>query len=279
MQGQKMPQTQQRQGGGREGGDRRTAEERRISLAINSFQRDYNSTQETRQESDAKHFKWSRRAAKAAIGYTIFTACLLGLAVYSSIQTWNAIDAANRAADAATKQAGIAEDTEIRQLRPYLHILPGDTNWAANADGTIQISEKPLLKVAGQTPAGQVAIAWKLKIDVFPIVEGSFTFDTIAEGTATAVIFSGDPTYVAQQQITLIERDIDAINKGAKKIYSEGTVAYIESFAYTKKLRWSNFCFYTDMQYPVNGWFACAIHNGADWNPGSPASAIVPMRQ
>jgi hypothetical protein len=39
--------------------------------------------------------------------------------------TNNSVTAANKAADAATKQAGTVDDTEKRQLRAYLGVIPG----------------------------------------------------------------------------------------------------------------------------------------------------------
>jgi hypothetical protein len=105
--------------------DRRTAEEHQIAGAINSLHRDYNAAQQQRKEEGGEHLKWYRRTALTAFGYTIVTGFLLGAAVFSIYQTWNAIDAANRAADAATSQANTSNDTEKRQLRAYVGVQPG----------------------------------------------------------------------------------------------------------------------------------------------------------
>ena len=273
-----MVQGHKRQHESRDERNRRAAEERQIAGAINSLHRDYNAAQKNRAQEDSEHLKWSRRTAITAVIYTVVTACVLGASVFSIIQAWKAIDAASRAADAATRQEGIAEDTEIRQLRPYLHVIPGDSEWSFKPDGTVQVTAKPSIKVVGQTPAGQVAPAWKLKVDEFPITD-NFTFDTLAGGTSTAVVFPGEPAVIEKQKIAISKEDAESINRGAKRIYIEGTVVYIDSFAHLGKTRWSNFCFYADMKGATDGWQACTIHNGADWDPRKPSSTIIPMSQ
>ena len=55
-----MAQGQQYQGGRRNGGDRRSAEERQITGAINSFHRNYTSDQGQRKKDDSEHIKSNR---------------------------------------------------------------------------------------------------------------------------------------------------------------------------------------------------------------------------
>jgi hypothetical protein len=59
-------------------------------------------------------------------------------------QTKAAVQAAIDAASAATKQARIAEDTERRQLRPYVNIATG-TLYNASVDGSAPVWHVPLI--------------------------------------------------------------------------------------------------------------------------------------
>jgi hypothetical protein len=84
----------------------------RVSVIVNSFNGDNQTQNSQNPERNGEIVKWTRRAAKAAIVYSFLTFFLLIGSGYSIYETRNAVDAANRAADAASAQARTSEDTE-----------------------------------------------------------------------------------------------------------------------------------------------------------------------
>jgi hypothetical protein len=252
---------------------------KRVADTFECYTRQDEAAQAKAGKHNRKIRRWTRFASLVALAYFLATVAILVATIRSIQEARRATHAAKNAADAATQQTQIAEETEIRSLRPYLNVIPGNSKWRNNADGTVFVSLSPEMKVVGQTPAGQVNPMWKLKVAEFPMTD-NFVFDYIlTSSTATAVIFPGEPAPIIKEEITIDKSDVDAINKGSKRIYAVGTVIYIDSFAYTGKGRSSNFCFYTDMHGVTDGWYACPIHNGADWNPGKPATMQIPMSQ
>jgi hypothetical protein len=268
-----MAQGQHRQSGSGDERRRRAAEERQIAGAINSLHRDYNAAQKKARENDEEHIKWNRRTAKAAICYSVLTGLLLGAAGFSVYQAWSAIGEASRAADAATNQANVAADTEERQLRAYLYVLPGLVKVEQHADGSIRVTVKPTVKVFGQTPAGMVLPMWDVKIGDYPI-PANFPF-VAGAGQATAVITPGqDPVFIAEKSLDLAKDDVAALKADKKRVYQAGTVAYVDVFG---KARYTNFCRNAPFDGLINGdWEACPIHNGADWYSGKPSGVVVP---
>src|SRR6516225_40664 len=142
------------------------SEQQQIAIEIDALERSYDTSENNRQKHDRESLKWTRRTAKAAIAYTVVTALLLAAGIYSTIQAWRAVDAANRsaeaakdsvtaanrAADAAAAQTRIAEDTEKHQLRAYAYAKPppqGVQNVVAGGKVLAVIA----VRNSGQTPA------------------------------------------------------------------------------------------------------------------------------
>jgi hypothetical protein len=135
-----MANQQGRQGKGGGGGDPGPAKDKDVAVSINSLHRTYQAASEKADQYNTRQFIWTRRAAIAAIVYTVVTAALLATGVWSAIQATNAVNQASqalaeaqrsadaatqavgeakRAADAAQEQVATARDTEHRQLRAY----------------------------------------------------------------------------------------------------------------------------------------------------------------
>src|SRR5215469_13123930 len=68
-------------------------------------------------------------------------------------------------------QASIARDTEIRQLRPYIHIVPGTWSSTEKPDGSVTIEATPKIRVFGQTPAGGINPQWEIILYDYPMPE------------------------------------------------------------------------------------------------------------
>lgn len=261
-----MSQSQHHPGGGREGSDRRAAEERQIAGAINSLRSDYNAAQQKRTKAEGEQHKWSRRTAKAAILYTVLTGLILGGSVYSIYQTWNAVDAANRAADAATDEARTANDAERRTLRAYIGIQPGDIK----DFGTTQQSMTVTRINSGHTPAYDAGFS-TVGADIIwtpsnihtpggcakPNIKDMLTiFPNIPEKFALGIWNKG---WKSDQ--------FDTISANTSK--SEGLVfVYYGTFCYNDAFsvpHYTNFCYmYSGKNMAAADAEACLTHNDSD---------------
>jgi hypothetical protein len=94
----------------------------RISIIVNSFNGDHSPRGSQDAERNREIIKWNRTAAKTSIIYSFLTFLLVLASAYSIYEARNAVDAANRAADAATKQAGLSDDAEKKGLRAYVSL-------------------------------------------------------------------------------------------------------------------------------------------------------------
>src|SRR5215469_12190254 len=92
-----VQQQQERQSEGSTPSNGDPAEQHQIAIAIASLERRYDAGETQRSEHDRETLKWGRRAARASIFYTGFTALLLAAGIYSAFQAWRAVAAANRA--------------------------------------------------------------------------------------------------------------------------------------------------------------------------------------
>jgi hypothetical protein len=178
-------------------------------------------------------------------------------------------------------QLRATQDTAVRQLRPYLYVVPTDSQVTLFEDGSASVTVQPHIKVFGQTIAGDVDPQWELKIGPYPL-DGSFVFNYLAPNSrSNAVAAPGESLPITAKTIVLTKEEVASITAGKKRIYADGTVLYVDSFG---KGRWSNFCFNTDIKNIAkeHGSFAtCPIHNSADWNPvdaQSPVRMWVPMK-
>lgn len=169
-------------------------------------------------------------------------------------------------------QAWISSDTEERQLRAYLHVLPGSTATEQHADGSMRVIVKPEMKVFGQTPAGMVLPGWDLTIANNPMPE-NFVF-SVGFGKATNVMAPGESIGITEKAIEITREDIEALKADKKLVYQAGSVTYIDVFG---KARYKSFCRSANFNSLLQGaWQLCPIHNGADWYSGKQSKTAIP---
>jgi hypothetical protein len=161
---------QRGQSKGSGGGESGPREDKNVAFAINALHSTYKSSSDKTDQRENKQFLWTRRTAVAAIVYTLVTAALLAAGIWSAVQATNAVtQAANavavakRSADVAQDQVAAAKDTEQRQLRAYVGIIPGDVE--NFGEDTFEI--KLIRKNYGQTPAYDVGFS-QVYVDVLP---------------------------------------------------------------------------------------------------------------
>lgn len=149
--------------GGSDPGNGRPAEQHQVALAINALVSDYKASQAQHAEHERQSLQWTRRMAIAAIIYAILTAALLTASGYSVYQARDAVDAANRAASAATEQARVANvQLELTQ-RAWLHVgAPLFTRpLVFDAKGARTLIDMPI-ENSGHSPAVHIWYAGKL---------------------------------------------------------------------------------------------------------------------
>jgi hypothetical protein len=184
------------------------------------------------------------------------------------------------AAGFAGWQGWTANDTEEKQLRPYLYVIPADSSAQSQPDGSIEVSLRPQVKVFGQTMAAGVNPQWELKVADFPM-SNAFVFSYLMNSSKiNAIAAPNEPYRMDQKSVVISKEDVAAISADKKRIYADGTVLYSDSFG---KPRWTNFCMTTNFKRlsEDNGGFdICPIHNSADWNRVSKDAPIhfhIPM--
>jgi len=254
------------------------SEQQQIAIAIDALKRSYDTSENNRQKHDRESLKWTRRTAKAAIAYTVVTALLLAAGIYSTIQAWRAVDAANRsaeaakdsvtaanrAADAAAAQTRIAEDTEKHQLRAYAYAKPppqGVQNVVAGGKVLAVIA----VRNSGQTPAYHLRMRGNTGVGVWPIP----SLQTWREGPYGGNLVLNPETEtttggkISSDVDTITQPDIESVHDGkTHRLYVFGTILYEDIFG---SERYSDFCFayygdgpiLTTMEY-------CEIHNNAN---------------
>ena len=97
------------------GGDKLPAEHHEVAEAIETLRENYERTQQTRADHDAKTLFWARIAGIGVSIYTALTLIIVGASIYSAQQ-------AKISADAARLSAATAQDTEKQQLRAYVGV-------------------------------------------------------------------------------------------------------------------------------------------------------------
>jgi hypothetical protein len=155
--------------------------------------------------------------------------------------TQQAVAAANRAAEASTKQANIAEDTERRQLRAYVGIIPGDIENLADVS---KRSYAITYKNFGLTPAYNVALGF-VDSDIFheygsiprnipigkcaaPAISGLMTLFPTMQHTYSV---TGGRKYSADQ--------IAPVMSGSENFIYYGTLCYHDAWQIP---HYTNFC-------------------------------------
>jgi hypothetical protein len=107
-------------------------------------------------------------ATVSALGVAIKGAIIAQRAFVASTQAVGEAkrqaDEAKRQADAAESQIDVAKDTEKRELRAYVYVVPKIVDFVAGGQPYAEIT----LKNGGQTPAYDAVISINQKIDSFP---------------------------------------------------------------------------------------------------------------
>jgi hypothetical protein len=196
--------------------------------------------------------------------YTLLTAGLVGVALYQLRFT--------------SDQIGIMRETEINQLRPYLHVLRTAVTYVEAQDGPMKVTVHPTYQVFNQTPASNVLPSWNIDVQEFPMTD-HFPFVWGPFPTVnTTVDAPGQERFVEPRERIISADEIKKINAGTHRLFVYGTIAYVDVF---KIARYTNFCFYFDIagikERKANN---CPIHNGADWftNSDSSTTVNVPMK-
>jgi hypothetical protein len=177
------------------------------------------------------------------------------------------------------RQAWVASDAEVRQLRAYVHVTPGKLSLPINPefDGPLYVAVQPGVKIFGQTPAGQVAVPWALVVHKWPMTD-EFPFSYLrTRMESTSSLAPGEERLVGDvNSRTITKEELSDIAAGRKRLYAYGTVIYRDVFNNT---RFTNFCWTYDVAALVNRTAAdCPIHNGADWIQAGVSGVPVPMK-
>src|SRR5436309_2000234 len=101
-------------------GDDPASKEHRIAVAVQSITEQQNATNKSADEQHRETIRWAKRTFWAVVGYSFLTFVIAAASVYGARESREAVRQAANAANAAGRQATIAEDTERRQLRAYL---------------------------------------------------------------------------------------------------------------------------------------------------------------
>lgn len=132
----------------------------------------------------------------------------------ASVDTRNAVEATNRLAKAAEASAGIARDTEIRQLRAYL-----DTHTTGPPE---LIADQPanvgfIVRNAGRTPAYHITIIAATELRPYPPLQPEFYPVPRPSRLREATINPGRSNNgQATSEMALLKEQIDEIIDGSR---------------------------------------------------------------
>ena len=225
----------------------------------------YSSNQKAADAKHAKHNRkirrWTRVATVGAIVYTLVTGAILIATIRSIHEARRAVRTASRAADAATRQAEIAEDTEKRQLRPYVGTIPGMvenfgdpgrqrfTLTVENFGNTPAYDVGSLISYNGVYKNISVVVgpecgnpAIKQLVSLFP--KGDFKF------------YFGTPTY------TIPKDQFDSVLNGHLIYAYWGTICYRDAF---NAVHYTNYCWsWSGKALTSENAEGCPQHNDSD---------------
>lgn len=118
----------------------------------------------------AERCYWIYEKIRGSIALLLTFVAAIGAVVsaVAAIGAWNAatktVDEAKRQAVATEAQIGVAKDTELRQLRAYLHINHGPLSVSGDtASAELQIFH------SGQTPAYKIKLTADIQVAHFPL--------------------------------------------------------------------------------------------------------------
>ena len=210
----------------RSGGDNPTAEQiNRVAATFEAYASQGEATQAKTTKHNRKIRRWTRAATIGALVYTLITATILITTIRSIQETQRATHIASRAADAATAQAKISEDTEKRQLRAYVFVDKA----SVTLDG-LTLRGVVDLKNAGQTPAYDLVVKSLLQTDEAgkPFIPKPFDkveLDRTILGPGGSVYPRSELTIPPDNTVA-----IPALKKGQAVIYMVGQARYRDAF-------------------------------------------------
>jgi hypothetical protein len=219
-------------------GRRDARDEHKIATAIQTLKGSFESANTQQAEHNDKSFPWVRRTGKAAVVYTVLTFLLLAASGYTAYE-------ATIASGAATRQAAVAEDTEKRQLRAYIGLIPPPDNQIINnftppTKPTVHLTPKNF----GLTPAYEARHETGSGVFVYPLPK-SFLYPIQKAATPPnpITIFPGNfdiagintnwTRALSSDEIASIQDD------RAERLYFWGTVSYRDAFG---DPHYTNFC-------------------------------------
>lgn len=258
------------QGEGGDGREKRASQEEPVAVAIDAFNRNYKTAQHQRGKHDRRSLKWTRLGIVAAVVYTLLTAALLAAGAYSAYQARHAVEAANLAANAATKQAEISESAQRAWMAPVrvrlLHPINPEIQTVTVIVDALNVGKAPAFGMVNLTV---VDVAEPDKI------EDLHTCQKIAPNEGQSIVYPSDHfgavinTAVAFSNSPSALRDVVI---GRKILFIQGCFAYRT----IEKPHFSQFCFYlypelgpqtgTETAIPVAEWTFRSCPAGNDAN-------------
>ncbi len=240
------------QNGSREAGDPCTGESESFSVAINAFHGTYKTVSDESSKHAKKSLKWTAATGVAAWFYTILTAALLSAGIYSAIESTEAVhqasraaDEAKRGADAASSQSATAQDTEKRQLRAYVGLIPPPDNQVSN---NFTPPATPLIRLTpknfGVTPAYEAIHKTGMQVGYYPLAKNfEYPIQELATPPNPITIYPGafDLAGIQVESLRALTQDeIASIQDGkTKRLYVWGTLTYKDVF---REPHYTNFC-------------------------------------
>ena len=155
--------------------------------------------------------------------------------------------AASAAAGVGAWQAWIARDSEQRQLRAYIYVLPSITDFSVGKKPYASIT----IKNGGQTPAYDFNVSMNEDIRPFPqreSLKGIGTQPSALTQTSDGIgafLYQSHEYVVSMPPVNALSRqDYDDVIKGTeRRFYVWGRVLYLDAF---KRQHHLNFCFTID---------------------------------
>jgi hypothetical protein len=263
-----MVDQQERQGKGGGGGDPGSAKDKNVAFSINSLHRTYQAASNKTDERDTVHLKWTRRTAISAIVYTVVTAALLAAGIWSAIQAGNAViqaaravGEAQRSADAAQALVATAKETEQRQLRAYVGVIPGEAENFGGDDFKIKLTRKNY----GQTPAYDVGFS-QVYVDVLPpnalIVSKNIDCAKPNFPGLVTMFPTTELPWTVNDTTKFSQDKINAVRKGDAVLYWYGNICYHDVFG---SPHYTNFCWmYKGASMTAKDAEGCLQHNDSN---------------
>jgi len=213
---------------------------------MNEQQQPFRSKYAPQTQSDrlaAESVLWQRRSASANLIYTGLTLLIFFGSIVSVALSISAVKQAGRAADAASRQAEIAADTEIRQLRAYIYVLGMPFK---NFGATKPVETGVIAKNGGETPASQVVNTIYMAVLKYPLDVNVTTFQVAPQTKATRSFLYRDmelDTSIVSPRL-LSDQETALVTDGrTQRIYVWGEITYSDAF---EKQRYVHYCYNFD---------------------------------